>query len=260
MMSSLSASKPDEEGPKTRRQERPAAPSPAAVSSIERDHQRRAAVVERVGEVDLGPGPLEAVALEPEREQAPASRRPSGGSPSSRRGSGPAASARCCGRRRRSSRRPRSRSPGPRPAPGSRRRRGRSARRRRRSRVTHGRGTGARRATAAARSCRRPGRGPPRPARWRRRRSGSAGGRRPRRLRLEGDDAQLALGEVAALLDRGQQPLVVEVAVAEVVAEDDAGDSSPSRTSYSSMSSTARALSPLRARPWECIERNARPL
>ena len=36
MMSSLSASKPDEEGPKTRRQERPAAPSPAAVSSIER--------------------------------------------------------------------------------------------------------------------------------------------------------------------------------------------------------------------------------
>ena len=63
----------------------------------------------------------------------------------------------------------------------------------------------------------------------RHRRSGSAGARdcsaaRPRGLRLEGHHAQLPLGEVAALLDRGQQPLVVEVAVAEVVAEDDAGD------------------------------------
>ena len=43
-------------------------------------------------------------------------------------------------------------------------------------------------------------------------------------LGLERHHPQLALREVAALLDRGQQPLVVEVAVAEVVAEDDAGD------------------------------------
>ncbi len=44
------------------------------------------------------------------------------------------------------------------------------------------------------------------------------------RLGLEHDHPQLARLEVAALLDRRQQPLVVEVAVAEVVAEDHAGD------------------------------------
>ena len=44
------------------------------------------------------------------------------------------------------------------------------------------------------------------------------------RLRLERDDPQLARREAAPLLDRRQQPLVVEVAVAEVPAEDDAGD------------------------------------
>src|SRR4029077_14348756 len=54
--------------------------------------------------------------------------------------------------------------------------------------------------------------------------AGAADRAQARRLRLEGHNAQLALGEVATLLNRGEQPLVVEMAVAEVVAEDDAGD------------------------------------
>ncbi len=49
MMSSASASKWREEEPKRRFQAGPAGPSPAAVSSIERCIDRRAAVVEGVG-------------------------------------------------------------------------------------------------------------------------------------------------------------------------------------------------------------------
>ena len=82
-----------------------------------------------------------------------------------------------------------------------------------------------RRARAAARPCRRPRPSPPRPGRSPRRRSGSAGGRgRGGGLGLERDHPHLARLEPAALLDRVEQLLAVEMAVAEVPAVDDVGD------------------------------------
>ena len=81
------------------------------------------------------------------------------------------------------------------------------------------------------------------------------------RLGLERDHPQLARLEAAALLDRREQPLVVEVAVAEVVAEDDAGDQlALADVVVLDVVDRARQLSPLSARPCECIERNASPL
>ena len=55
--------------PNMRCHARPSSPSPAAVSAIDRTITPGAPVVERVGEVDLGPAPLKAVALETELVQ-----------------------------------------------------------------------------------------------------------------------------------------------------------------------------------------------
>ena len=81
------------------------------------------------------------------------------------------------------------------------------------------------------------------------------------RLGLERDDAQLAGLEPAPLLDRLEQLLVVEVAVAEVPADDDAGDQlALAHVVGLDVVDGARGSSPLSARPCECIARKARPL
>ena len=130
-MSSPSRSKDAEEGPKIRFQALPASPSPAAVSSIERSIVAAPPPSKRVREVDLGPGPLEPVPVEPQRRQ----RRRVDDQRVHRRavvveqaGQGQLAGAGAAADRRR---RPRSPSPPPRGSPGSPRRPARWGRRRR---------------------------------------------------------------------------------------------------------------------------------
>ena len=243
MMSSPSTSKP-----RRRRAEDPLPGAPVGAEPggglLDRaQHHAGAAVVERMGEVDLGPAPLEAVVAPARGPARTASRPPSGARPSSGRGSGPG---RVSSLRARAAadRRPRPRAPSPR-------------RPSRASATAQASPFGPEPTTIASLTpgCRRLS---PRPGAAGRPRTGKlprlvqpgqaldhVGDLDPalldqprrrvvdpvvlasamlRRLGLERDDPQLARLESAALLDRLEQLLVVEVAVAEVPAVDDAGD------------------------------------
>ena len=75
--------------PNTRRQASPSSPSPCGGLLDRAQHHPRAAVVERVGAVDLGPAPLQPVAPRARATGGTAIRRPSGGRPSRGRGRRP---------------------------------------------------------------------------------------------------------------------------------------------------------------------------
>ena len=267
-MSSSSASKCADDEPNTR-------PPGAAVGAQARgggvdraQHHPHPAAVERMGQVDLGPGPLQPVALQAERGQRrrPGAHRVRGRAvvvQQAREGqlAGAGAAADAC-------RRPRSPSPTRPGWPARRRTPGRWARSRRRWRCSRRArpacprvpGTARRPARAGARPCppRRPR--PPRARRRRRPGCGSAAScgaragtpgrsraRRRARSRSAPAPRPAAGGRGSARrrsCSRTPRPAI----------------SSPSRTWYCSTSSTACASRALMARPCECIERNARPL
>ena len=115
------------------------------------------------------------------------------------------------------------------------------------------------RARAGAPACRRPRRSPPRSApSWRRRCDTTAFGLD--RLAFQDDHAQIALVELAAPLHRLHQLLVVQVAFAEIPADQRPGDGLTLTQRVVRLVVQRAGNSPLSARPWTCMARKARAL